>query len=228
MPSRTISRDLKDRIPVLFFEKNLSVPQICNVLGVKKTMVYNCLDYHTVYGTSYDPNANHSGRPRILDSTDLKFILALIQCHTIYIDEIQEKLLTQRNVSVSITTLLRTMRRLELTRKCVSVHALERNDLQRSAFMNRMADLVPDPNMLMFTDEAAKNDRTTGRPKGWSLRGRRCIQRRAFIRGKRYSILPVITLDGIVAHDIIEGSVNTARFIKFLEEHVVSSGLQFQ
>jgi transposase len=103
MPSRTISRDLKDQIPVLFFEKNLSVPQICTVLGVKKTMVYNCLDYHTIHGTSYNPNANRSGRPRILDSTDLKFILALVeQCHTIYIDEIQEKLLTQRNVSVCL------------------------------------------------------------------------------------------------------------------------------
>jgi hypothetical protein len=54
------------------------------------------------------------------------------------------------------------------------------------------------------------------------LRGRRCIQRRAFIRGKRYSILPVITLDGNIAHNIIRGSVNTARFLSFLEEHVVS------
>jgi hypothetical protein len=79
--------------------------------------------------------------------------------------------------------------------------------------------------MLMFIDEMAKNDRTTGRPKGWSLRGRRCIQRRAFIHGKRYSILPVLTLDGIVAHNIVEGSVNTEHLIKFLKEHVVSVGL---
>ncbi|KAF7345996.1 Tc1-mariner class transposase [Mycena venus] len=222
MPSRTISRDLKDRIPVLFFDKNFSMQKICDVLGIKKTLVYKTLDYHTVHGTSYNPAAYRSGRPRILDATDIKFILALIeQCHTIYIDEIQEKLLTQRNVSVSVTTLLRTMRRLELTRKCVSIHALERNDLQRSAYMNRMADLVPDANMLMFIDEAAKDDRTLGRSKGWSLRGQRCIQRRAFIRGKRYSILPVITLDGTVAHDIVEGAINSTRFIQFLEEHVI-------
>lgn len=222
MPSRMISRDLKDRIPVLFFQQGLTVQQICTVLGVKKTLVYNTLDCHTRHGTVYNPLANRSGRTRLLNSTDIKFILALVeQCHTIYIDEIQEKLLSQRGVSVSVTTLLRTMRRLEFSRKCVSVHALERNDLLRSAYMNRIADIAPDPNMLMFLDEAAKNDRTTGRTKGWSLKGQRCIQRRAFIRGKRYSILPVLTLDGIVAHDVIEGSVNTERLIKFLEEHVV-------
>jgi hypothetical protein len=138
-----------------------------------------------------------------------------------YLDELQEKLLTQRGVGVSISTLLRTLRRLHFSRKCVSARALERNDTLRSAYWNRIADVVPDPNMLMFIDEAAKNDRTTARTKGWSLLGTRCIQRRAFVRGKRFSILPVLTLDGIIAHDVIEGSVNTERFLSFLEEHVV-------
>ena len=33
-------------------------------------------------------------------------------------------------------------------------------DLLRSAFMNKIADVALDPNMLMFVDEAAKDDRT--------------------------------------------------------------------
>ncbi|KAG1817730.1 uncharacterized protein BJ212DRAFT_1500367 [Suillus subaureus] len=38
----------------------------------------------------------------------------------------------------------------------------------------------------------------------------RCIQGKCFMRGYRYSILPILTLDGIIAYDIIEGpaSVN--------------------
>ncbi|KAJ7114729.1 hypothetical protein C8R44DRAFT_556388, partial [Mycena epipterygia] len=179
MPTRTISRDLKDRIPVQFFKKGYDVPQICSVLGVKNTLVYKTLEHHTLHGTSYNPFANRSGRVRRLNPTDIKFILALVeQCHTIYIDEIQEKLLSQRGVVASVTTILRTLCQLEFSRKCVSVRALECNDLLRSAYMNHIADLAPDPNMLMFIDEAAKNDRTTGRPKGWSLKGQRCIQRR--------------------------------------------------
>ncbi|KZP06825.1 hypothetical protein FIBSPDRAFT_655224, partial [Athelia psychrophila] len=34
----------------------------------------------------------------------------------------------------------------------------------------------------------------------------------------RYSILPILTLDGIIAHDIFEGSVTSERFVKFLRE----------
>jgi transposase len=226
MPPRTISNDLKARVPVLFFEQERSVAEICSLLGVKKTFVYTCLDNHTRYGVAHNPHGNRSGRPRILTSVDIKFIEALLeQTHTIYLDEIQEKLATQRDVDVSISTLLRLLRRLHFSRKCVSVRALEWNDALHSAFMNRIADVVPDPNMLMFIDEAAKDDRTTGRAKGWSLVGKRCVQRRVFVRGKRYSILPVLTLDGIIAHDVIEGSVNTERFISFLEEHVVCTGI---
>ncbi|KAJ7355939.1 hypothetical protein DFH08DRAFT_659522, partial [Mycena albidolilacea] len=105
-----------------------------------------------------------------LTAVDLKFIQALIeQTHTIYLDEIQEKLLTQRDVYVSIMTLLRALHRLHFSHKCVSVRALERNDLLQSAYMNSIADIVPDANMLMFIDEAAKDERTIGRQKGRSL-----------------------------------------------------------
>lgn len=139
-----------------------------------------------------------------------------------YIDEIQEQLLERRGVTVSLPTLVRTLRRLNITTKGTSVRALERDDMKRALYMNRIGDLVTDPNQLMFGDEAAKDERTTGRRKGWSERGTRCVVRKPFVRGKRYSILPILTLDGIIAHDIFEGSVTSERFVKFLRELVVS------
>ncbi|KAG1850454.1 hypothetical protein F4604DRAFT_1495438, partial [Suillus subluteus] len=35
-----------------------------------------------------------------------------------------------------------------------------------------------------------------------------------------YSILPILTLDGIIAYDIIEGPVTSERFAQFLREHL--------
>ena len=116
---------------------------------------------------------------------------------------------------------------MQLTNKDVSGRALERNVEQRAIFMNYMAEIVQDPNMLMFGDEAAKDERTCVRKRGWSLRGSRCIQRKCFVRGRRYSILPILTLDGIITYDIIEGSVTSERFVQFLRELVVGSNLLF-
>jgi len=41
------------------------------------------------------------------------------------------------------------------------------------------------------------------------------------VRGARYSIVPAITLDGIIGYDIVEGPVDSQRFLKILKEHVM-------
>jgi hypothetical protein len=88
--------------------------------------------------------------------------------------------------------------------------------------MNRIGAEASDTNMLLFIDEAAKDRRTSCRPNGRSFRERRCRGQRYFVRGVRYSILPAITLDGIITYDIIEGPVDSACFLRFLQEHIVS------
>ena len=45
------------------------------------------------------------------------------------------------------------------------------------------------------------------------------------MRGRWFSILPILTLDGIIAYDIIEGSVTSEQFVHFLQELVVHFNL---
>ena len=99
--------------------------------------------------------------------------------------------------------------------------ALECNERLHVIYMNHIADLVPDQEMLMFGDEVHEDERTSNRQIEWSRQGARCVQRKCLIRGMRFLILPILTLDGIIAHDIIEGSVMSERFVEFLCELVV-------
>ncbi|KAF9225777.1 hypothetical protein BS17DRAFT_750166 [Gyrodon lividus] len=39
------------------------------------------------------------------------------------------------------------------------------------------------------------------------------------MRGTCYSIVPILTLDGIITYDIVEGSVTSDRFIQFLHDY---------
>jgi transposase len=73
----------------------------------------------------------------------------------------------------------------------------------------------------MFLDEATHNQKTSGRTRGWALVERGCVQRRFFVRGQRYSILLVLTMDRIITYDVIPGSVTSVRFVKFLRELVI-------
>ena len=88
--------------------------------------------------------------------------------------------------------------------------------------MNLIANIAPDPNMLMFTDDSAKDECTQTRRHGWAPKNTHCVSQVHFVRGQRYSILHLLTLNGIVVHDIIEGSVTAEHFLEFLREMVVS------
>ena len=181
MPRRHVSRDIKERIPYLRYIEGFSVKEIGRILGIKKSMIYQTLNYHRNYGVTYNPTAFSNlsnGRPRILTSEDLNLIRSLLsQNPSLYLDELQDELFVRRGVVISIPTLLRSLRRVHFLHKSVSVHALERNDLDRSMYMNRFADLILDPAMVMFVDhdEAARNKKNPTRKMGWSLEGRRCV-----------------------------------------------------
>ena len=165
------------------------------------------------------------GRPRTPSSADLAFISAIINHRpSVYLDELQDELWLKCNVRSTLPTLSRALEQLGVTRKAISARTYERNEFSRALYMNRIAEEVPDPNiMLMFIDEAARDERTISRRFRRSGKGICCTTQRPFVRGTHYSIIPAITLDGIIAYNIVEGPVDTEQFVKFLKEQVVHS-----
>ncbi|KAH8102324.1 hypothetical protein BXZ70DRAFT_999636 [Cristinia sonorae] len=156
-----------------------SYAHICLFLGVRKILVYKALADFCRHGIPFNPHARKStGRPRILTRTDELYLYNLLRCHpTLYLDKIQDRLLEARGTQVTTSTLSRTLRRMLITSKMVTAEAFERNELIRAVFRNRIATIAPDPNMLMFTDESAKDRRTHGRRRGWAVAGRRCYHK---------------------------------------------------
>ena len=81
------------------------------------------------------------------------------------------------------------------------------------------------PNQLIFLDESAKDERNLSRLYGYSPRNIRARKKVVFIRGKRYTILPALTLEGFVAVDIFEGSCDKKRFVNFVLNQVVCTNI---
>jgi transposase len=220
MPSRTVSQDLRDRIPVLR-ALGYDIALTCKLLGIGKTLAYKTLSLYDAGTTSRRSISRRGRRPKLLGA-DVTFIVAYMAKHkTPYLDELQLALEKKRKITVSITTLIRTLRRLSYTNKRVSVEARERNDLLRAVYINRIGALVQDPSWLLFTDESAWDSRTSRRKMGWSIIGTRCVERQCFVRGRRYSVLPVLGLEGMLTWKVVEGAVTSEIFVDFLREFVV-------
>ena len=70
--------------------------------------------------------------------------------------------------------------------------------------------------MFMWLDETGCDRRNTLRKCGYSLRGFPVCDYRLLVRGKRYSAIPVISLDGIHDVYITEGTMNGKEFADFV------------
>ena len=98
--------------------------------------------------------------------------------------------------------------------------AYERNELLRSTFIAKVSrDYKPE--QLIFIDEASKDERTLSRGYGYSLKNTFAIKKNVFVRGIQYTILPALSLQGIIAVDIMEGSCTKEKFKEFVISNVV-------
>jgi len=98
--------------------------------------------------------------------------------------------------------------------------AIKRDEEKHAAFVERMAQYLPEE--LGFLDEIFKDACTTRRTSGWSKKGKCVEKKQAFVRGRRTSTEALLTLDGIVAGTVVEGSMTKKTFLHYLEFIVVS------
>ena len=78
-----------------------------------------------------------------------------------------------------------------------------------------------------FLNEFSKDERTLHWWHGRSRKETWAVMRGAFVRGRRVSGEGLLSLDGIVASTVVEGSMTRDKFLYFLEHSVVCSKIQF-
>jgi transposase len=215
-----ISLELRERI-VSWRDMGLSISDIVLVSNRSQRAIYNILKNHDEYGQLSNPFTHtRTGRKRILERDDVQFIDGLVSLQPgLYLDEIRDKLLEVREVDISLATISCTLSRISFTKKSISKEALERNEHLRAVWQGVMGKF--EPHQLVFIDESGVDDQTNVRRNGWAMMGQACVRRTSFLRGTKYSVLPALSINGILTLDIFEGSVNRERFIGFLDRNLV-------
>ena len=186
---------------------------VADIFNVSLGFVHHIVDLDRKYGLVTDPYTQPRGRHRALTFADEDYVHTLIEARpSIYLDEIRDELLAERGVYVSLATISRALTQMQCSKKSLSRRAVERNEELRVLWELEVAEL-DNPDYFVFVDESAVDNRTVQHSSRWSVVGGRSTSRCAFYRGKRHSILPALSSDGIIALEIFEGSVNKERFL---------------
>ncbi len=216
-----ITDEMREQIISWRYEHHISIANIVSFAKCSERTVYTVLQHFCEYGVSKNPFSNPREPPRLLDFEDVNYIRFLITADPcIYLDEIQDKLSSNRFVEPSIATLSRTLRQVALTHKIVASEALERDEMLRDIWIAEHGSYPA--SHYVWLDESSVDDQTNQRRHGWAAIGRACVRRPSFIRGQRYSVLPALTSESMIALDVFEGSVNKERFIEIVIRDLVS------
>jgi transposase len=222
MPYRKISRDVKLAAVNLYERNLLTIGQIVGCVGFTERTFWRIMKLWRETGDVVRHNTGGAGRPRSLHLEDTIYLLRLVNHRPDwFLDELLSMLETSRFISVHFTTIHRELARAGMSLKKLKRIARERNEVRRAEFVRRMAQYEPEE--IGFLDETSKDERTLGRSAGRSLKGTRAMKKQVFVRGHCLSALGLLTVDGMMAVSVVEGSFTTAKFKTFIEEDVVSA-----
>lgn len=168
----------------------------------------------------------HEKTTKRLSSTDeLVLMEAIVRQPSIYLYELQNILLQTTGTTICLAAIHNFLTYQGFTHKKLSHRALQRSDQLRENFLSEIS--LYEPHMLIFVDETGSDRRTVLRKYGYSLKGKPATTDTLLVRGKRYSAIAAMSLDGIVDVHITSESVNGDTFYEFIERNLLPQMLPF-
>ena len=226
MPFRKISWDVKIAALKLYDHELLPLDTILDCLSLSHSTFFWVKALWHDTGDVIHHMTGIQGCLCTLDYDNVDYLLQLIEQNPSYFfNELLHLLKTNWFISVHYITIHYALERAGISCKKLKKVAAERNERLKADFIRHMAEYEPEE--LCFLDETLKDERTPTRMFGWAKKGRRAKCKAKFICGRHLSTEALLTLEGIVACTIVEGSMTKALFLEYLEYNVMSDNITF-
>ncbi|KAK4694128.1 hypothetical protein P7C70_g8792, partial [Phenoliferia sp. Uapishka_3] len=161
------------------------------------------------------------GPEKLLNSEQLLLLRGILETDSsLYLDELQLGMYRATGLWLGLTTIHEEVRqRLGWTLKSARVIHPLRCEKARAKYTLK---IYPYPRRcLLFGDESAVAERALTRQRARAPRGKRADRRGVQVRGERYSLLPIVGLDGLLACHVKKGSFTHSTILRFFKEDVL-------
>ena len=199
----------------------LQLQDILECCDFSKHTFHRILKLWCEIGNVVNHTPNLCGWPCLLDHDDLDYLLNLVCTKPDYfLDELLSLVKNNRFISVHFMTIFQELEHAGMSWKKLHRITTEHNDDLHATFIAQMAQY--EPQQLGFVDETSKDACIVCHHYGWSQKGHNANKKQVFVQGCHTFTEALLSLDGIVAATVIEGSMTQELFLEWLENNVVS------
>jgi transposase len=220
-----ISQDVKIAAINLYDTNIFTVQELCQLVGFSAHTFWWIHRLWTDTGDVVTHKYGYQyGQTRILHVEDVQYLICLIRHHPDwFLDELLDLLQHNRFISVHYTTIHQELVGCGVSLKKLKVIAVERNEERHMEFIHKISQYEPEE--LGFLDETLKNNKTPSRSRGRATQNHHAEMKQVFVRGCRLSATALLTVDGVVASTVVEGSMTREKYVEFLELTVVCDAI---
>ena len=204
---KAYTADIRWRIVYQRMALELSFTDIAKNLNIARSTAYRT--YQQFESTGEIQPISHGSRQdlRAIDEDSELIVVGIILNEpSLYLEELCKRVFELTSTTVSPSTVCRLMRRYGITRKRIRQVALQRCNALRGAFMAQCT--VFSRNQFVWVDETGSDKRDHIRKYGYAIRGITPVTHRLLARGQRVNAIVAMSAQGVVAVDIVTGSVN--------------------
>jgi transposase len=213
-----LSSALRELIIAWYYEDHVTALNIARRARCDISTIYKVIRRFRLTG---NPHALPQGHPRyLINEQDIRYVLALLQANpALFLDELQLRLYTDRYLWVSISTISRALAQHGYSYKKLAKQAAERNAFLRACWLAQYGDIPAE--CCIWLDKSGVSDRDHFCANGWSPIGIAPVRSESFARDIRLTMIPALTVDGIIGMDIFDGGVGKPEFLQFLRQQLV-------
>lgn len=193
---------------------------VAHLLAVSEKSIERWVEKFELYGDANQP-VFRPGRPRIIPPELLAELTNRVaELPDDYLDEMKDWLAIYHNIEISRSALSANLLELDLSWKRMRRIARNRDDQERAEWFHQFLREFH-PLHLVFLDETSKDGRTLIRKYGRAPRGETPETIEPLERGRRYSVLPAMDINGYFAVRVKEGSFDGEDFLNFVVTDVL-------
>ena len=214
--SKAYSSDLRWRMVYQRCVLGLSYAKVAQQLNVDPTTVSRTVQLFEETGTVCSIQGYHENTCKKLSTVDEFTIMeAIVDNPSMYLHELQHLVLQTTGTVISVSAICKFLQKQKFSRKRLTYRALQRSEELRAQYMSEIS--LYEPQTLVFVDETGSDKRCALRRYGYALKGMRAVSDRLLIKGKRYSTIAGMSMDGMLDVHITTESVDGDMFCDYVE-----------